>query len=291
MASDAAGIDALFRLPFGEFTSARNGLAARLKAAGRTDEAARVKTLPRPSLTAWAVNQLYWHDRKAFDQLIAAGDRLRKAQASQLRGKGGELRQVVEERRQALGALSTRASAILRDAGHPASPDVMRRITSTLDALGTYGRDRTAPSAGRLTGDVDAPGFEALAALIPRQGGGSRSGSVPRVIPFDRRQRTRKGDEDALDAKAHARVAAARRREGQRALAEARRGAARAEAALRAAAGRAKERERKKEALAARLEKAAADLDSARQEARRIAEEAEEAAQAVADAERAMENL
>jgi len=51
-------IDALFKLPLGEFTPARNALAARLKKAGEQAEADAVKALPKPSVAAWVVNQL-----------------------------------------------------------------------------------------------------------------------------------------------------------------------------------------------------------------------------------------
>lgn len=289
MASETADIDRLFRLPLDEFTAARNALAARLKSAGRTADAARVKALPRPPLSAWAVNRLYWQDRKAFDRLMTTGERLRKTQASQLRGKGGELRQVLEDRRTALADLSKRATAILRDAGHAASPDVMRRITTTLEALGIRGSEDADPPPGRLTADVDAPGFEALASLVPRQRSGTRGQDTPRVLPFNP-ERAHKRPAETVDKKARARAAAAALRAAQRALADARRAAARAEAALKTAAARAKEREKKKDALAARLEKAAADADAARQEARRVASQAEDAAQALADAERAVED-
>src|SRR6185503_12426637 len=63
-------LDALFQLPLTEFTGARNALAAQLKKSGRGDEAARVKALPKPPVSAWAVNQLYWNHREAFDRLI-----------------------------------------------------------------------------------------------------------------------------------------------------------------------------------------------------------------------------
>ena len=66
-------IDALFKLPLAEFTSERNTLAARLKKEGRRNDADRVKLLAKPSISAWAVNQLYWDHREAFDQLMASG--------------------------------------------------------------------------------------------------------------------------------------------------------------------------------------------------------------------------
>lgn len=291
-------IDALFQLPPDQFTAARNALAARLKSGGKAEEAARVKALPKPPLSAWAVNQLYWRHRKPFDRLMTSGDELRKVQASQLKGKGGDLREPLEARRAALTELVKEATALLRAAGHSPSPDLMRRITTTLEALATYGSHPSAPAAGRLTDDVDAPGFEALAALIPRGGGGAR-GSKPRVIPFvppgkrkpaheklDPKERRKR---EQTDRKARLAAATAAVQASERALAGARAAAARAEAALKKAAARAKEAEREKEATEARYEKAAADAERARQEARKVASEAEEAAQALEDAERAVE--
>src|SRR5258708_25910563 len=81
-------VDALFRLSLAEFIAASKTLAARLKQDGRGNEADRVKALVKPSISAWAVNQLYWKHREAFDRLIATGQRFRKAQTSGLAGKG-----------------------------------------------------------------------------------------------------------------------------------------------------------------------------------------------------------
>ena len=43
----------------------------------------------------------------------------------------------------------------------------MRRIATTLEALASYGSDNPNPMRGRLTGNVDSPGFGALSALAP----------------------------------------------------------------------------------------------------------------------------
>jgi hypothetical protein len=291
----SADIDALFQLPPEKFTAARNDLAARLKGAGKLDEAARVKGLSKPPVSVWVVNQLFWRHKKAFDRLMAAGERLRKAQASQLRGKGGDLREPLEARREALADLSRDAVALLRESGHGASPDLMRRVTTTLEALATYANHPSAPRAGHLTADIDAPGFEALAALIPRGSGGKRGDEPSRVIPFARKApqrrskdpKERKKQEEA-DRKARLAAATAAIQAAEKSLADARKAAARAEAALKKAAARAKEAEREKEAISARYEKVTAEADKARQDARKVAAEAEDAAQAVEDAERAV---
>ena len=303
MATSNSEIDALFRLPLNEFTAARNALAAKLKKAGRADDAARVKGLAKPPVSAWAVNQLYWKHREPFERLLAAGDRLRCAQASQLRGKAASARAT---RGAASGARPNSVRRPLPSPGgrpHP-SPDLMRRITTTLEALATYGSREATPAAGRLTGDIDPPGFEALASLVPSGRSVVRivqRGTVPnRVLPFvSQRGRTAAADKklspeerkrkDEAERRERLAAATAAIREAQRSLEQAQRNEARAEAALKKAAARAKDTKKEHDALAARLEKVVAEAEKARDEARRIAAEAEEATQAVADAERALE--
>ena len=300
MAGDT-DVDDLFKLPLTGFTAARNALAASLKEAGRAEDAAAVKSLTKPPLSAWAVNQLYWNHRKAFDQLLAAGDKLRKAQTSQLAGKGGELRGPMEALRSALTDLSKRAAALLTKAGHPATPDLTRRITTTLEALATYGTQPGAPPAGRLTADIDPPGFEALSALVPRSKGKRAKGSEPpRVLPFRPPGKSTAGKklspaekkrQEEQERKARQQAAMAALREAERALREAQKELVQREAALRKAAARAKVTEKAKAALEKRFEKVSADADTARQEARRVAAAAEEAAQSVQDAEHQVNTL
>ena len=76
-----AEVDELYKLPLAEFTAARNALAGRLRKAGLRDDADRVKLLGKPSVSAWAANQLYWKHRDAFDQLMAAAERVRPREA------------------------------------------------------------------------------------------------------------------------------------------------------------------------------------------------------------------
>jgi hypothetical protein len=287
----AADIDALYRLPLAEFTAARNALAVRVKKAGGDADA--IKALTKPSISAWAVNQLFWRHRREFDRLMDAGERFRDAQAAQLAGKNADLRAPLEARREALRL----AASLLHDAGSPASPDMMRRVTTTLEALAVYGRHDGAPPAGRLHDDVDPPGFEALSALVPRVGTGKADGPS-RVLTF--RQEPPKPPKKKLDPETAARqeeqerkaaTAAARAaiQEAERTLRDARRDMQAAEAALKKVAARTKQAEKEKADAEAQLEKATAAAEDARQEARRVAADAETAAQTVEDAERALE--
>ena len=80
-------LDRLYRLPLSEFVTARNALA---KESGA--DAAEIRSLQKPSLPAWAVNQLYWQRRDIYDDLIARAQDLRATHDATLGGKRADLR-------------------------------------------------------------------------------------------------------------------------------------------------------------------------------------------------------
>jgi hypothetical protein len=295
---DETEIDALFQLSPPEFVAARNALAVRLKKAGRDDIASRVRSLPKPSISAWTVNQLYWKHRAAFEKLLATGERFREAQASRLAGRNADIHRLLNERREELSAMARLAAEILQRSSGAAPPGVMRRVTASLEALSAFGTLEGAPRAGRLVEDVDPPGFDALAALVPRVGDGARATVPSKVLAFQKEAKApAKGkrhpadDGRAKEKERQAQLSAARaaKREASTALVAARRAALQAETALKKAATRAKETEETMAATEERLQKVTSLAHEARQQARRAAVEAESAAQAVAEAERTLE--
>src|SRR4029077_6745043 len=92
-------VDALFKLPLAEFTGARNDLAARLKREGHTDDSNLIKKLAKPSISAWAVNQLHWNHREAFDRLPPTSQRFRQSQTSPPATRMADLRGSLDARR------------------------------------------------------------------------------------------------------------------------------------------------------------------------------------------------
>ena len=168
-------IDELFKVPLTEFISARNELASRLKKSGQANDANLVKTLAKPSVSAWTVNQLYWKHRAAFDKLLAAGQRLR--------GKVTDVRGALDARREALLRLSDLATSLLRDAGHNPTPDMLHRVTTTLEALSALS---DGPTLGRLTQDVDPPGFETLTSFSLSAGALKPAKEPPRVTALQK---------------------------------------------------------------------------------------------------------
>lgn len=302
---DLPDLDSLFRLPLAEFIAARNALAMRLAKSGQKEAAARVKALAKPPVSAWVVNQLYWRERSWFDRLIASGALLRQAQASGFAGQVANLQEPLKAQRDALNELSRRALVFLSQEGHGANADVLRRVTLDLEGLAAREPLPDGPQPGRLTSDVDAPGFEALAALVPKAAGSpSRAatggGTQPsRVLSFIHDRRPAAGAEpktvaarrdEVRQEQQKARAAAARQalKAAEKNLVDARRVAVKSEAAMKIAAARLKEAERVRQQAEKELEKAAAAADAARQAARRTASDAADAAQALDDAERAL---
>ena len=79
----------LYGLPLDRFVTERGALAKSLRA-GRAGARTRrgVAALRKPSVAAWAVNQLVRTQRAAVQELFDAGDALRDAQADLLAGSG-----------------------------------------------------------------------------------------------------------------------------------------------------------------------------------------------------------
>jgi len=292
-------IDALFKLPLAEFTGARNALATQLKKSGRGDEAAHVKVLAKPSVSAWAVNQLYWNHREAFDQLLALGERFHRSQKS---GKVADMREVLEARRDVLSQLSETAASVLRDAGHSPAPDTIHRITTTLEGMSAYGSRSDGPQPGRLTQDVDPPGFESFGAFVPRMR------LVPPAVaggsPSARHKQTGVSDSTILRSKTAAsekahqaeetrktKIAAAKISllDAKKSLTEARANARSLDAAQQRAGADAQKAEKRRREAEEDLRKAKTASENAARNARSVAVEVEDAARAVDKAERAFE--
>lgn len=285
-------VDELFKLPLGEFIAARDALAKRLKQNGRPDDAALVKALAKPPVSAWAVNQLYWNHRAAFEELLAAGQRFHKAQTSGAAAKVANMRGSLEARRAALAELSDLASSVLSDAGHSPSPDTIRRITTTLEAISAYASLSDGPTLGRLSQDVDPPGFESLAAFVP--GGGLLKGaavSSKLAATTSLQKKPAATEVRQLEATRQARIAAAKAavQAAKKSFANARARAQGLEAAQKKANTETKQAEKQLRDAEERLKNARLASDAAVRRSQSVAAEVEEASKAMEDAKRTME--
>lgn len=143
-------VSTLYQASLGDFVAERKRLSAEFKAAGDKDAAARFAKLARPPVSAWAVNQLWWREREAFEALLEAAKRVTVGD-----------REASQQHRQALSKLRESAARLLQESGNAASDGTLRRVTTTLSAVAATGGFAPDPP-GALSADRDPPGFEAL---------------------------------------------------------------------------------------------------------------------------------
>jgi len=165
-------VDALFEEDPKTFVATRDQLAKELRAGGQRDSAAAVRALRRPSVSAWALNQVARRDASTIERLLETVERARVAQDEVLAGAEREtLRDALTERRHALAAVVDAARVVIEESGRssdasardiesalqgsltPDFTDALRRgVLTDLDA----GRDDEESLTGLLSASVPA---------------------------------------------------------------------------------------------------------------------------------------
>ena len=193
-----AGIDRLYQLPLSEFVAARNALA---KEAGN----AEIKALQKPSVPAWAVNQLYWRHRGVYDDVTARAEDLRATHLATQRDKRADLRGASREHEQAVDAALKATLALLEEDKQPITDATKQSVATTLRGL--PGDE----PPGRLTRPIEPRGFDMLAAAAAA-GSGKVKAAAPAakapVVALSPRADRKK--DDAERAAERERVAGAR---------------------------------------------------------------------------------
>jgi hypothetical protein len=278
--------DDLYGLALDRFIPERTALTRALRADKRRDEAAAVAALRKPSVAAWAVNQLVRSQGAAVKDLFTAGDALRGAQADLLagRGDGRGLRAAGERERAAVDELVQAARGLLTSEGHELSPAVVERVADTLHAAALDEDAREQVRGGCLERELRHAGLGLGETTLTQSPPAARSGT-----PQDAGAGTAKAGGAAGDRKARAaREPAAAAKQAERERADARRAARTAEAVARRRAERSRHALRAAEERRARAAQALEDADEAVAAARA---EAQDAAGAHARAQADLENL
>src|SRR5436190_6401472 len=220
---DAATTD-LYRLPRDEFTSARDGLARRLRRENKHTQADEVKALRKPTAAAWLVNQLSHQATADLKKLLSAGERMRKARTAT------EMRKAALAERDAIAKLLARAERI---AG-PQSATTSERVRETLHAAAGDVEVGRLVASGRLDKERQLVGFggagpltddgEGAAEAAKRTGAAGPRAATKRRDEDRRRRREHEAARRKLERaeQAHARAVA----EAERAQAELKRAAA-----------------------------------------------------------------
>ena len=138
-------IDDLYAVPLEDFVAARDELAKELNAAGDGDEAKRVKSLRKPTATAWTLNRLARERPELIAALADAHAGLRSA------GSATALRAASEARMAAI--------QLIIDAAEGATDAVLKKVRSTLLATATDPAAEEALIAGRLQTELEPGGL------------------------------------------------------------------------------------------------------------------------------------
>jgi hypothetical protein len=293
-------IDRLYGLPLDDFVKARDELARSLRGADRRPDAAAVKSLRKPTVGAWTLNQAVRARPDDLRELLEAGEALRGAQERLLAGGDrAELRDATERERELVARLTEAAVAIAGEAGHGGALEP--RLQATLRAAALDESARAELAAGRLVREREPVALGALAVGEPdAERAPARRPAAGRKAAEPGRSRRRRGRAKAEDpaaeraerlaelkdqvaeARERAEAAASDLADAEQRVAESRE-RAQAAAAERKDAERAERDARKAVKDAERAEraarKAAQDAEAARRDARKAAQQAERAAE------------
>ena len=165
MMSDDDEVAGLYRARLGEFIAARNALAKKRGAAG-----ADIRRLEKPHAAAWAVNQLFWQRRAAYDAVADAARAMRDAHARMLSGRDADVAQAEGAHHKAIKAAIGAIGELARAGGESLSAATLDAVSETLQALPSN------EPPGQLSRPLKPLGFGALVAL-----GLQRPGVQPRV--------------------------------------------------------------------------------------------------------------
>ena len=236
-------LDQLYGVDPEEFVAERKRLSRELKEAGDAAAAEALAKTRKPTVAAWALNQLARKQRRDVDLLLDAGHRLRQAQEGVVGGADrSAFEQAQKTEREALSRLTQQASELLGGA----SSQTLSQITSTLRTAAVSEEGRELLARGRFTTPLEAEGFDVF------------GGGLPTRPP---RARSPKRETPARRAKEELRKAKARVRELERDARDAERKAEKLDAAW-------KESERTAESARAALAEAERELKEAERRAR-----------------------
>ena len=144
-------IDRLYALPLEEFTRERDALVKQLRKDGDADAAAGVKELKKPSVAAWAVNQVRRDRPDEVRELLDVTEELHRVHAKlSSAGARERLEEAAEMQRTLIRSLVRCASQLLEAGGHAASDVTLGKVADTLRAAAVDDELREQVADGRV---------------------------------------------------------------------------------------------------------------------------------------------
>ena len=159
-------IDRLYSLPLEEFTRERDELAKRLRKGGDRDSAATIKALKKPSVAAWAVNQVRRDRPEDVRNLLEVTEELHRVYAAlSSAGARERLGEAADMQRDLIRSLVRCAQQLLEAGGHGANEQTLNKVADTFRAAALDDELREQVSAGRVVKEQRAAGLGPLDSL------------------------------------------------------------------------------------------------------------------------------
>jgi hypothetical protein len=202
----------LYGLPPGEFTRARDARVKDVRKDGDREAANEIKALRKPTVAAWALNQLARRRPDELGRLLRAGEELRAAQ-DELLG-GGDRRSFQDAaatERELVAELSADATTLANEAGERGS-GLQEKVAATLHAAALDEETAEALRGGRLVREREAIGGFGAPGVEPAPSG-TKTAATPKPKKTQARSKSkpsRQASSTAKDAEQRQRFAAAR---------------------------------------------------------------------------------
>ena len=209
-----------------EFTARRGALVAEARAAGDRHLADDIGKLRRPTVGAWAVNQLARRRSQELSDLLDLGPRLRRAQEAL---SGDDIRRLSHQRQEAVGALGEAARSLAQEAGLRLNDVAGAEVEHLLEQALADPELADVVRRGRLTTATPerSGGLGLDASLAPGTSHGRRSRP-----PADASDEARRRQRDLAEAKRRTLEARRKRERAEKALDRVRAAIAQAEERL-----------------------------------------------------------
>jgi len=198
----SSSLDHLYAVPLEEFLALRKQLAAELRSSGEVAASKAIAAAPKPTRTAWALNQVSRRQPELPRALLRARD-LAFAPAS---GDADGVRQASRDYRERLADIVRAARQLLADGGMELNAIQARRMTETLQAAcSEEGEARAQLLSGTLARDLEAD--DPLALLAASGASPARQGPDPEVARRQEEERLQRELRSQAVAAARATVA------------------------------------------------------------------------------------
>ncbi len=196
--------DDLYGLALDRFVPARAALVKQLRGEKQRERANEVAALRKPSVAAWAVNQIVRTQPKALRALFAAGNDLARAQDRAAAGRGGgdAVRDATHREREVVRELLEAAQGLLGSEGQGVSQATIERVGETLRAAANDEDARRQVAGGCLTRELRFVGL-GIGGLTPSLGGegDTRTLSGQETLQSDEPDQGRGGRRDRRGAR------------------------------------------------------------------------------------------